>query len=373
MLARSERGTSRAIRTFGAAVALPSGSVLATCRVGSTKDSDDEHIEIFRSRDGGQSWSAAENFAVAHPNGRPGSPKLCYLTALPEGRLLAACMWIDRAAHPGKPLFNAETEGCLPMDILLSESSDEGWTWGPWRHVSMPADIGPASLTNPILHLANGALAMSIETNKTYLDRGKWFQKVVIFHSHDDGRTWGPPIVAGEDTTGRIFNWDLRCCVAPDGQIATFAWTYDTQIGRYLNIHRRISRDHGRTWSAAEDLGITDQAGPPVALPDGRVVLIWVDRFVTHSIRARIAMSVDAPFEPSSEIVLYTHASKATREDSTGELLAEMGAWSYGLPYATLLPDGDILVLFYAGDNAAMDIRWKRLGLTLPTHADKPT
>jgi hypothetical protein len=369
ILAHGERGTSRAIRTFGATVTLPHGVVLATCRVGSTKDSDDEHIELFRSQDGGRFWSAAETLTVTHPYGKPGSPKLCYLTALSNGRLLAACMWIDRAAHPGKPLFNAETEGCLPMDILLAESRDEGRTWGPWRNVSMPAEIGPASLTNPILRLADGALAMSIETNKTYLDRGKWYQKVVFFHSHDDGRTWGPPIVAGEDPTGRIFNWDLRCCVAPDGRIATFAWTYDTQNGRYLNIHRRISRDHGRTWSASEDIGITDQAGPPATLPDGRIVLVWVDRFVTHSIRARIAASVDAPFDPSSEVVLYIHGGQADRDESTGELLAEMGAWAYGLPFATVLPDGDILALYYAGDNAAMDIRWMRLR---PTRQSKP-
>ena len=237
----------------------------------------------------------------------------------------------------------------------------------------MPVEIGPASLTNPILRLANGALAMSIETNKTYLDRGKWFQKVVFFHSHDDGRTWGSPVVAGEDATGRIFNWDLRCGVAPDGQIATFAWTYDTQIGRYLNIHRRISADNGQTWSEAEDLGITDQAGPPAALPDGRFVLVWVDRFVTHSIRTRIAASIDAPFDPSNEVVLYTHGNEAKRDESTGELLAEMGAWAYGLPYATLLPDGDVLVLYYAGDNAAMDIHWKRLHETRPTRAGEPT
>jgi hypothetical protein len=304
ILARGERGTPRAILTFGAAVALPSGAMLATCRVGSTKDSDDEHIEIFRSEDGGRSWSAAETLAVTHPNGTPGSPKLCFLTAIPEGRQLAACMWIDRAAHPGKPLFNAETEGCLPMDILLAKSDDEGRTWGSWRRVSTPVEIGPASLTNPILRLADGALAMSIETNKTYLDRGKWFQRVVFFHSQDSGRTWGNPIVAGADATGRIFNWDLRCCVAADG---------------------------------------------------------------------RIAASVDAPFDPSSEIVLYRHGNEAKHDESTGELLAEMGAWAFGLPFAISLPNGETLALYYAGDNAAMDIRWTRLRLTRPARPNEPT
>lgn len=364
ILAQGERGTTRAILTFGQVVALQRGGLLATYRAGSTKDSDDEAIELARSDDGGCTWSNSwRPFGPTLLNGKVGTLKLCYLTELAPGRLLAAAMWIDRTSYPGQPLFNAETEGCLPMEILLAESTDDGRSWGAWRHIPLPAEIGPASLTNPILKLTDGTLAMSIETNKEYLDRSKWYQKVVFFHSADQGLTWGEPVVAGQDSTGRIFNWDLRCCVAPDGRIATFAWTYDTATTTYLNIHRRISHDHGHTWSPAVDLGITDQAGPPAVLPDGRIVLAWVDRFVTHSIRARVAASVDAPFDPASEVVIYTHGSEAKRDEKTGDLLAEMGAWAFGLPSATALPDGDVLVVYYAGDNGAMDIYWARLSL----------
>lgn len=362
ILAQGERGTVRAILTFGQVVALQRGGLLATYRAGSTKDSDDEAIELRRSDDGGRTWRAPwRPFAQTSLNGKRGTLKICYITELTPGRLLAAVMWIDRTSYPGQPLFNADTEGCLPMEILLAESADEGQSWSAWRHIPMPAEIGPASLTNPILKLGNGGLAMSIETNKHYLDRAKWYQQVVFFHSTDLGLTWGEPVVAGQDATGRIFNWDLRCGVAPDGRIATFAWTYDTATTSYLNIHRRISADHGYTWSPPMDLGITDQAGPPAVLPDGRVVLPWVDRFVTHSIRARIAATVDAPFDPASETVIYTHGSEAKRDEKTGDLLAEMGAWAFGLPSATALPDGDVLVVYYAGDNGAMDIHWARL------------
>lgn len=106
---------------------------------------------------------------------------------------------------------------------------------------------------------------------------------------------------------------------------------YYTQTA-YLNIQRRISHDHGYTWSAPEDLGISDQAGPPAVLPDGRIVLAWVDRFGSHSIRARVAATADAPFDPVSEVVIYTHGNEAKRDANTGDLLAEMGAWSFGLP-----------------------------------------
>lgn len=362
VLLNADPGTSRANLTFGQVVALHSGTVLVTCRAGSTKDSADETIEICRSDDQGQSWSAPwRPFGEVRVEGKLGSLKLCYLTELRPGRLLAATMWVDRCSYPGQPLFNAQTEGCLPMEILLAESQDEGKTWSTWRKVPMPFEIGPASLTNPILKLADGSLAMSIENNKTYLDQSKWYQKVVFFHSHDEGATWSAPVTVGQDPTGRIFNWDMRCAVMPDGRVVTFAWTYDTNTNRYVNIHRRISCDHGHTWSAPEDLGICDQPGPPAVLADGQIVLPWVDRFDTHSIRVRTATNASAPFAPASEVVIYIHGGEAKRDDKTGELLAEMALWAFGLPSATALANGDVLVVYYAGSERALDIRFARL------------
>lgn len=356
-VAAGHPGTYRAVFTYSAALPFADGSVLLACRAGSTKDSDDETIELFRSPDGGLTWAGPHRPFATAVDGVCGSLKLVYLTALGAGRILAAAMWVDRQSHPGKPLFNTDTQGCLPMAILLAESGDSGRTWSPWRRVPMPAEIGPPSLTSPVMRLASGELAMSIETNKEYADRSPWRQKVVYFLSPDDGVTWGEPLLASRDVTGRIFNWDQRACVAPDGRIATFAWTYDTAAGRYLNLRRRISVDHGRTWGGAEDLGFADQAGHPAVLPDGRVVLPWVDRFGTHSIRARVAASVDAPFDRASEVELYRVAAGKTAAGGTSDTLADMGVWTYGLPYAEVLPGGRVAVFYYAGSDERMDIR----------------
>ena len=55
---RGEPNTPRAFSTFPALTPLADGSLLATYRVGSSKDSADGTIELKRSDDGGQSWSA---------------------------------------------------------------------------------------------------------------------------------------------------------------------------------------------------------------------------------------------------------------------------------------------------------------------------
>ena len=138
--------------------------------------------------------------------------------------------------------------------------------------------------------------------------------------------------------------------------------SYDTAASKYLNIHRRVSSEHGHTWCDAEDLGLADQAARPAILPDGRVLLAWVDRFGSRSIRARLAAAVDAPFDAATEVVIYSqdHAT-GDQTDSTAELLSEMSLWTFGLPYAEPLPDGSALVVYYAGTDEAMDIHWAKI------------
>ncbi len=368
ILATGKPGTTRATFTFPSVIELSDGRLLATCRVGLNKDCENETVEIFRSNDGGQSWSEGmAPFKATKVNGIHGSLKNCYLTELEAGHLIAACMWIDRQTYPGEPLFNAKTEGCLPMVILLSDSYDYGETWTALRELTVPGDIGPPSLTGPILKLNDGSLAISIETNKHYMDGTEWLQRVVLFHSPDEGKTWGKPITVSEDPNHRIFYWDLRVGVAPDGRIAAFSWTYDRETQKYLNIQRRISADGGRTWSPLEDMGFTDQPAHPAILPDGRVVLAWVDRFESHSIRARMTSAIDRPFKENTEVIIHTQKAAKSTIDNTGELLDEMNMWSYGLPYSEALSDGSVMVIYYAGTKEAMDIRWVKLRLASPS------
>jgi hypothetical protein len=356
-------GTARATQAFPGVAVLSSGVTLACYLTGTTKDSADETIEIRRSGDLGRSWSAPERpFTPAAVHGAQGSLKVCHLTELAPGHVLAAAMWVDRSTYPGQPTFNPETDGCLPMAILLAESRDFAHTWSSWRAVSLPEEVGPPSLTCPIMKLPDGALAMSIETNKTYLDRSQWYQRVVYFRSSDGGRTWGGPFVSGFDRTGRVFNWDQRAAVAPDGRIVAYTWVYDTETRSYRNVHRRISADGGQTWGPHLDMGVTDQPARPAIFPDGRVVFAWVDRFRTHSIRARLASSIDGALDPRSEVVVYEHGTKRKDDADPGGALGGP-VWTYGLPFVEALPDGSALVVYYAGSETEMSVHWARLHL----------
>ena len=350
VISAAERGTARAVAKQCHLVACPDGEILVTYRVGAASDSPEGNGEIRRSRDGGRTWSDAERPWPTSFGGRRGTIYAPALTVLGGERLLACILWVDREAYPGQVLFNPETEGCLPMKILLADSTDRGRTWSAFREVVMPADVGPPSLTSPIRRLKSGRLLLSVESNKEYLDTSPWFQRVVYLYSSDEGATWTAPVTTTQDPTGRIRNWDQRVNVAPDGRLATYTWTYDSETVMYADIHRRISADEGATWSQAVPMGITDQAGHFAILPDGRVVLPWTDHFETYSLRARLAASIDDDFDPSTEVVLHQAAGALPGEGTVGgEALLAMASWTFGSPFALPLADGTVLVSAYIG------------------------
>jgi hypothetical protein len=349
------------VATFPSVTALPDGSLLAIYRVGASKDSAGSVTQVRRSGDAGRTWSAAAAPFSDCLEGVQGSLQVVYATVLPGGRLLASALWVDREAFPGAPLFNPQTEGCLPMRVLVADSDDLGHTWSLWREVGVTPEVGPPSLTSPAVVTPSGAIIISIETNKPYLDRSTWLRRVLHCESRDGGQTWSAPRTVCGDARGDVFHWDQRLAVAPDGTLAAFSWTYEKAANRYLPIRRHVSRDEGRSWMT-DELDFADQPSHPAVFPDGRVLLAWVDRYGSRSIRARAAASLDGFFDPASEAVLYEAASPAHRTADTAAMLTDMGTWSFGLPYAEALPGGDTaLVVYYAGTPERMDIRWARL------------
>ena len=364
---RGQVGTNRAVATFPMVSVLNNGLLLAAYKVGPNKDSEKANIELRWCSDLGETWTEAITPFSSTLNGKFGSLWEAFPQQLSSGRLIVTAMWVDRQSFPGQPLFHPETEGFLPMEIVLAESDDDGHTWSPWKIVPTPESLGPPSLTSPLLELPSGNWALSIETNKPYLDSSKWYQRVDYLYSSDHGKTWGTHHTVSQDPTGQMYNWDQRAGVTPDGEIVTFTWYYDSHTGTYKNIQRRISEDEGLTWTDPEDLGIKDQASRPAILGDGRIVLAWVDRFDTQTIRARMSTTTDSSFLAETEIILYDHKEAMQKiplkGDSTAELLSvsEMLCWTYGLPFATTLPNGEVMVVYYSGSTESMGIDWVRL------------
>ena len=70
-------------------------------------------------------------------------------------------------------------------------------------------------------------------------------------------------------------------------------------------------------------------------------------------------------WDPADEVEVYGSAAgdepSATGAASELEYWNAMGAWQFGHPRGVLLPNGQIFVVFYAGEGATRSARWARV------------
>jgi hypothetical protein len=359
----SEPGTDRQSCAFPQVTVLPGGRWLVACRAASTKGGNEgQHVALSLSDDQGRSWSpAASPFLPPTLEGKPGAFRMLGLTALGGTRVLATLYWVDQS-DPAVPFFNEETEGLLDSRIMLTQSEDGGLTWGPPALIDTSPFNDPSPITGPVLLLPDGEWMCQFETNKTYYDTTPWVHSSVLMFSSDQGRTWPRHSVVTLDP--RIFYWDQRPQVLPEGRIFDVFWTYDNRDATYLNIHARESWDQGRIWSALWDTGVPGQPAPVVALSEGRLALVYVDRTDAPAIRCRISSDAGRTWPTDSMLSLYESVlpSQTVNKGGMVDTWAEMSKFSIGLPATAALPGDEILVVYYAGPlTDSTSVEWVRL------------
>ena len=149
-----------------------------------------------------------------------------------------------------------------------------------------------------------------------------------------------------------------------ENEIVDLFWTFYRTTAVYLNIHLRRSINGGYTWGELWDTGVPGQPAPPVRLPDGRLAMIYVDRTHEPKIACRTSSDNGKSWPASTETVIYAGGSESQTWEKTGmnDAWAEMGAFPVGLPDTTPLPNGDVLVVHYAGQHIdATDVHWVRM------------
>ena len=316
------------------------------------------------SDDEGGTWSdPASPFVPPNVEGRPGLFRAGYITSLGGKKVVVAVAWVDYS-NPSLPFFNETTEGLLDTRIFFSFSEDGGGTWSSPELMDTAPFPPPTPLTGPVLLLPDGRWACQFELNKRYDDLSPWRHSSVLMYSDDGGKTWPEHARVSDDPDLRYFYWDQRPAVLADGRILDVFWTFDRKKAVYLNIHARESLDQGRTWSAMWDTGAPGQAAPPLSLPDGRVVMVYVDRTAAPVIKLRVSEDHGKTWPEETEFVIYESviSSQTRHKESMQDAWAEMFKFSVGLPATAATGDGDILVVYYAGQETEhTGIEWARL------------
>lgn len=351
-------GTNTASCCFPGIVRLPDGKLMCSWRAGSTKESADGKIWLAHSPDNGNQWNSWPLDVSDQDGEAAGEFHYGPLTVLDDGRLLITLMWTDRS-DPSLPFFNPETEGLLPVRTIFAESTDGGRTWSQRRAMDAAPYHSPMPITGPVLRLPSGWLACCFEVNKHYADTRPWRHAAAMKLSSDGGITWPEAVEVANDPSGRLMFWDQRHSIFGDRHVAMF-WTYDRSANKDTNIHLSRSSGGGKTWTPPTDTGIVGQVAHPVHLRDGRLMVIYIDRFHTRSIRARLSEDDGRTF---SDQVLIIHEQPRNSVDpgdtsQSADYLQDMQLWSFGRVDAVTDNTEDVWIVFYAGDSRATGIHW---------------
>lgn len=364
-------GRSVTARTacFTSLCRLRAGDLLCSFQLGSGKHAVDSRIGICRSRDGGRTWIQEEHAWRTTLDGLPGSLAAGELVEVSPDRLVLFATWFDRS-DPGRPLFDAQTQGILHSRQLLAESADGGRTWSDWREL-VTAGLRGCAMTGPPVVLGDGRIAFAFESFREFDDPQPAHHAAWVLVSNDGGRSFGTPICVARHPRDTVYYWDQRLCAGRrPGEFTALFWTHDLAQQCDLSVHQLQGQldAAGRVQSLTgiTDTGIRGQIAAPLRLADGRLLAFVVDRAgpCTMSLWCSSNEGEDWPIAERFEVYGHEEQARLSQGQSGIDFSGyweDMIRWSFGHPAICELDSERVLLAWYAGAPGCLSIHWARV------------
>jgi len=294
---------------------------------GPTHTDPNSYLVLVRSRDNGQTWSSPE-LLFAHPLG--GSQDPC-MVQLSDGSIV--CTSYGWALVPQKGADELDktlkhgTFCFLGGYVLRSDDGAKSWK-GPFVPIPLPGTPAKDALGKPCPAFNRGAMVQCRDGKLYWAVAGRVAgapTEVHLMISSDRGETWAYSCpIARDDTV--TFN-ETSLVETSKGDLVAFMRT-DKLNG---NLAYARSTDGGKSFGQWKDAGFFGHPFYGMHLPDGRVLLVYGYRKEPFGIRAKILNAECTDIETAPEYVL--------RDDG--------GTGDIGYPWATMMPNGNVLVAYY--------------------------
>ena len=345
---------------------LRDGTILVSGRWGSTRDSVDGHACIFTTSDTGRTWSLRyDGYGMGSWDGTPGEVKGLTSTELTPGKLAATALWVDRS-DPNLPFIHPETQGLLPMRIMHVDSDDGGVTWSRPCHMDTTPHLAASPCSFHIVRLPGGVLAQPYEQWKEYTDPSPGRPVARLRFSRDEGRTWPDFVTVARHPDNALAYWDQRLAIHPnDSRLVAMFWTHDFDAGVDIDIHIAYGTPDGRSWTIPRGTGLPGQHCQPLSLDGDRLLAVYPRRQDKPGIVLSISEDFGETWDRERDLLVYDSTagteSGARGSRSQSELWGDMERWRFGHPRMVRLPDDEVFIVYYAGDDTVKTARWARV------------
>lgn len=315
------------------------------------------HVVVSRSVDAGHTWDLEGN-VVDDP---PASTTHSMPTSILSDGSLIGIVQMNYFDETHQSSVNVETYGRVPGKLYIVRSSDGGRSWTSPSPLKPPL-IGPGwEVCHHVLELANGRLLLPTATWRAWNGENPSGERTVAFISDDDGITWPrySIIFNGRDTL--LTHWEKSVIQLADGRILSVAWVYDTNSSQTLPSVYAVSTDNGESFSQPRETGFLAQTCKIIQIQDGRILAIY-RRHDQPGLWATVVDINGNRWINLSSFPIWSSADSGMSGEQGGA--KELLELKFGYPNLAVLPNGDILVLFWCEENGATNIRWTRLHVT---------
>jgi len=339
---------------------LSDGSWIAVQYTASALGAPDTEVQIYKSQDQGVSWHQQPGLEAA-AEADQWSYRESAITELPDGRLV---MMSNRFRFAGDVLFEETTGTSQYSERVLLWSEDGGTSWSAPQvvPVDLPSDRYTCHGMGRLLNLASDRWMYPLQTGMPKGAAQRDHKAAAVF-SHDGGQTWGDLTVVADDPNGRVEYHDQNTTVLPNGNLYTMFWAVDDLEQSDMSNHWAISEDLAHTWSKPQPTNLRGQVCCPIALPDGRVAVIYNFRHQPEGVRLAIS-SNQSEFDLDNEIVVFDAAGETTTGEAASDTVLNRNMKiAFGRPNGVRLPDDDLLVSYWCTRDDVTHGRWARIAV----------